>query len=391
MTYRTTGLLASAAALALTAGASLATTILTNGTDGTITNSLCVGQDCTGSENFGFDTLRLKENNTRIKFDDTSASGSFPYVDWQIRANGSNNGDANELGFDDITNNKTPFLIGAGAPTNSLVVKGSSGDIGIGTANPSLELHVVDGDSPALRLQQDSSNGWSPHTWDIAGNETNFFIRDVNNSSHLPFRILPGSGTDDALVIKGNGYVGLGTDNPSAALHVRHTDGNAMVLVEELNGTSGPRTLINLKNNGRPEVVMANTSENGEWSFGAGTKFILKQGAVGTTSGAKTKMLEIDELGNATFTGTVTSSGPTCSTGCDAVFDADYPLPSIADHAAQMFALGHLPNVGPTRPNEPVNMSEQYGRMLNELEKAHIYISELAPRKHRPEGRHRRS
>lgn len=42
-----------------------------------------------------------------------------------------------------------------------------------------------------------------------------------------------------------------------------------------------------------------------------------------------------------------------------------------------MFASGHLPNVGPTDPGKPVNMSEQYGRILNELEHAHIYIADL--------------
>ena len=40
--------------------------------------SLCVGNDCVNGESFGFDTMRLKENNLRIHFDDTSTSASFP-------------------------------------------------------------------------------------------------------------------------------------------------------------------------------------------------------------------------------------------------------------------------------------------------------------------------
>ena len=35
----------------------------------------CVGFDCVNGEAFGTDTLRLKENNTRLAFDDTTASG----------------------------------------------------------------------------------------------------------------------------------------------------------------------------------------------------------------------------------------------------------------------------------------------------------------------------
>jgi len=59
------------------------------------------------------------------------------------------------------------------------------------------------------------------------------------------------------------------------------------------------------------------------------------------------------------------------------VFDADYDLPTIEEHAREMFAKKHLPEIGPTIPLAPINLSEQYGKMLNELEKAHIYIAEL--------------
>ena len=39
-----------------------------------VQRSLCVGFDCVNNESFGFDTIRLKENNTRIKFEDTSVA-----------------------------------------------------------------------------------------------------------------------------------------------------------------------------------------------------------------------------------------------------------------------------------------------------------------------------
>jgi uncharacterized coiled-coil protein SlyX len=58
------------------------------------------------------------------------------------------------------------------------------------------------------------------------------------------------------------------------------------------------------------------------------------------------------------------------------VFSQDYDLPSIAEHAEAMWSLGHLPNVGPTPENTPINVSDKLGRMLNELEHAHIYIAE---------------
>ena len=47
-----------------------------------VQGSACIGLDCVNNESFGFDTIRLKENNTRIKFDDTSTSTGFPANDW---------------------------------------------------------------------------------------------------------------------------------------------------------------------------------------------------------------------------------------------------------------------------------------------------------------------
>ncbi|WP_425099096.1 hypothetical protein [Tropicibacter sp. S64] len=66
-----------------------------------------------------------------------------------------------------------------------------------------------------------------------------------------------------------------------------------------------------------------------------------------------------------------------CSAGCDRVFDEDYPLPSIAEQAALMKTLKHLPNVGPTPEDGPFNLTAMTGGMLNELEKAHLYIGQL--------------
>lgn len=190
-----------------------------------VQGSLCVGLDCVSTENFGFDTQRFKENNLRINFDDTSNSGSFPANDWRIIINDSDNGGANYFGVEDATAGRRPFTVEAGAPSNSLYVE-SDGDVGIKTSNPDVELHMVEGNTPTMRMEQDGSSGFSSQTWDIAGNETNFFVRDVTNSSVLPLRIFPGNTNDDQLVIR-NSQVGIGTDNPTAELHIK--EGNLLL------------------------------------------------------------------------------------------------------------------------------------------------------------------
>jgi len=203
--------------------------------DGIFQGSLCVGFDCVNNESFGFDTLRLKENNTRIGFDDTSV-GAFPSNDWTIVANDSASGGANYLGFEDVTGGKFPFKVTAGAPTNSLFVA-SNGKLGLGTGTPVLNIHTVSSDTPAMRLEQNGSGGFTPQTWDIAGNEANFFIRDVTGGSRLPFRIRPGAPTS-SIDIAASGNVGIGTASPSYDLDVANTGANTSLAVRRTDGVT---------------------------------------------------------------------------------------------------------------------------------------------------------
>ncbi|WP_055443501.1 hypothetical protein [Lacinutrix himadriensis] len=192
--------------------------------DSIIIGSQCVGLDCVDGENFGFDTVRLKENNLRIHFDDTSASASFAANDWRISINDTANGGLNYFAIDDATAGTNPFRILAGAGNNAFYLN-ASGNLGLGTATPAVELHVTDGDTPTLRLEQDGAVGWTPQTWDVAGNEANFFVRDVTNGSALPFRIQPGAATS-SLYIAATGNVSLGDNSPSEKLEV---NGNAAI------------------------------------------------------------------------------------------------------------------------------------------------------------------
>ena len=191
-----------------------------------ITGSQCVGFDCLtdGTEVFSFDTIKLKENNLQIYFDDTSATAGFPANDWRIIANDSASGGASYLAIQDATAGIKPFTISAGAPANSIYVN-SSGNLGLGTSTPVVEVHVVDSDTPTLRLEQDSTGGWTPQTWDMAGNESNFFIRDVTGGSKLPFRIQPGA-PSNALTLKANGRIGIGTWSPEYVFHVKTNNNN---------------------------------------------------------------------------------------------------------------------------------------------------------------------
>lgn len=191
-----------------------------------VQGSACVGLDCVNGEVFGFDTIRLKENNTRLQFEDTSAAG-FPLNNWQIRANSSAAGGASFLAFVDqgaAGNSETGtivFEVDAGAPANSVKVA-SNGKVGLRTATPVLDVHANTSDTPAIRLEQNNSGGFTAQTWDMAGNEANFFVRDVTGGSRLPFRIRPGAPTS-SIDIAASGNVGIGSAAPGFPLDVLTT------------------------------------------------------------------------------------------------------------------------------------------------------------------------
>ncbi|WOT06304.1 tail fiber domain-containing protein [Shewanella youngdeokensis] len=319
-----------------------------------VTGSLCAGFDCVNGESFNFDTLRLKENNLRIKFEDTSASSSFPSNDWQITINDSANGGANKFSIDDIDSSKTPFTIEAGAPNHSVYVD-DGGRVGIGTSTPLFNLHAVSGNTPTLRLEQNSSSGFTAQAWDIGSNETNFFVRDASNGSALPFKIRP-SAPNNSLYIDTDGDIGLGTATPAADLHVVSNNSNALLIgnnqadytmlvngdgkthiqgdnldtdattcgsngslniacgrftplatIEENNSSATGRTLLALKNNAPGWLSMEDTTKNTVWLISnapTGLNFVLHD----KTTDTITTPLIIENNGDITVAGVVNQS-----------------------------------------------------------------------------------
>jgi Chaperone of endosialidase len=242
-----------------------------------VQQSLCVGFDCVNNENFGFDTIRLKENNLRIHFDDTSTQAGFPANDWRLIANDSASGGSSKFSIEDSTSAKTPFTITAGAATNSIFAD-STGRIGFRTSTPVLDLHVATSNTPAIRLEQNNSGGFTAQTWDIGANEANFFVRDVTGGSKLSLRIRPGAPTS-SLDISADGDVGIGTASPSNKLHVLSSGSGAFdgkVLVQNTSGTAIVREMLELSNSGGAMLIFSNPAQVGtRWTqLQSGTSFL---------------------------------------------------------------------------------------------------------------------
>lgn len=179
-----------------------------------VQGSACVGFDCVNGESFGFDTIRMKEHNLRVHFDDTSVAAGFPTTQWRVVVNDSNSGGLSRFSIEDSDAAKVPLTVEANSTTNSVYVD-STGKVGFRTSTPVLDLHVHTSNTPAVRLDQNNTGGFAAQIWDIGANEANFFIRDVTNFSRLPFRIRPGAPTS-SIDINASGTVGINDASPNS-------------------------------------------------------------------------------------------------------------------------------------------------------------------------------
>ncbi len=371
MTLRTFSAVAIAAGVLTLAPVTPAGADIIHNDDVLILRSLCVGFDCVNGEVFGSDTIRLKENNLRIHFLDTSV-GSFPSTDWRLVANSNASGGLNHFSVDDATAGRTIFRIEGNAPSNSLYVD-DGGRIGFGTSTPVVDLHSRDGDTPTLRLEQDGSSGFAPQSWDVAGNETSFFIRDASNGSTLPFRIFPGS-PSNALNIAGDGDIGIGTTSPDASLHVNYSGTDDGVHVE--GSSSSTLNLLSLENAaGRPRFEIINgsvPSNGGIWNFdvlnSGDFAFIKFSGPTFTFAGNGNLTIDGDFFSN-------TCSGSPCAP--DYVFEDDYDLLSLDELESFITENKHLPNVPSAEELAgPVNLSKMQMTLLEKIEELTLYTLE---------------
>ncbi|WP_136439984.1 hypothetical protein [Pacificoceanicola onchidii] len=355
-------------------------------TNTTIHNRLCIGADCATTENYGSDpvTLRLNSLKPGIDFIDASSDPGFPNNDWRIEINDDAATDLSFFRIRDVSSDIVPFQIEAGASPAALYVD-DSGNVGFGTTLPEATLDIRGGTNPTIRLEGFYTSGLAVLDMEANvrlikddGNNVNGVLEisraGTANSAPVRFEL---SAPPDAFVVDHSGNIGMGTkDLDSATALTIEKSGAARIHLLDTSSVSAPREMFKMENNGGSYFTLANTATSNEWYFvhenNTQGRFFVNHSDGGIQMG-------LTKDGNMTLMGELFTAG-SCAAGCDRVFDEDYPLPSIPEQAAMMRALKHLPNVGPTPEDGPFNITKMTGGMLNELEKAHLYIVELEAR-----------
>lgn len=249
----------------------------------------------------------------------------------------------------------------------SVFIDRSANNIGMGTATPLAELHIKDV-SPNIMLEEVAPD----NRWQLIAINSELSIGNTTTGFSDTF-IIDGDAPNNTLVLEENG-IGMGTNAPESALHVKRTDGTARIKVEDASATpDNTRIQLEMINNGTAQFSLKNTkiSPTVDWRF-QNFQGLFRINKAGTGVPEMT----LDGLGNVSFLGSV-SANNNAATFPDYVFEPDYKLMPL-DKLQQFISKNkHLPNVisksDVAANDNTVNMSALQYTLLEKIEELTLY------------------
>jgi len=272
-----------------------------------------------------------------------------------------------------------------------------NGHVGIGISAPTEKLHIADlgvsdgvriqgsADTTQVRLYLDNTHPDGGRNYvlqstggDVPAGNGNFVIRDVSAEANR-------------FSIESTGDIGIGNTSPSGKLDISEDNRNIVFHVADVPFQEFPlpfqpnfrSSWIEFRHGNNAKGLIESHEDDGSLTFYAGSSvtrtMTLKNGNVGIGTTIPSSKLEVVN-GNIRVTGGSFIDDGTTLNSPDYVFTPEYKLESIQEHADFMWENKHLPAVSSAaeiRTSGGYNMAQRREQMLEELEKAHIYIAQL--------------
>ncbi|WP_136444119.1 hypothetical protein [Pacificoceanicola onchidii] len=346
--------------------ASHAQTVLTG--NHSVDGSLCVGADCVAAEGFSAAPMKVKENNTRLYFEDTSIGPSYPSNDWLLQANDSTINGAEYFAIVDDETDRQVLRLDAGAPDNALYVN-SFGNVGVGTSLPQADLHIITGNVSKLRMQNTSAGA----DWDINIGSAGLGLLERPGTTE-PFFVETGA-PSDAFWIEDTGDLGFGTNKPEASVDIFRSDNSARIRVRDT-GSSGAQEMFAMVNNGGSYFTLDNTDAGTTWYFvhenAAPNRFIISDAV------ADGPEMSLTADGVLTVPGGFVV-GSTALNVPDYVFEPGYDLRPLSEVSAFIDENGHLPEVPSAAEvaRDGLDMTSMQMTQLKKIEEMTLYMLEM--------------
>ncbi|MCP4697732.1 MAG: hypothetical protein GY862_12905 [Gammaproteobacteria bacterium] len=250
------------------------------------------------------------------------------------------------------------------------------GKIGIGMS-PHQDWAITIGGEQHPRIYLKSDNTGIDNEAAIAFgnyNGTEFFELGTDNDQSNAFHIGNQYFGEKYLTVTNNGRVGIGTQVPGSPLHV-YDDDYTFIVVDAPEAYE--RGIRWAKDGGVTWSLYTEQSDSSDIlrfrsHIGSITPISIRHNGnvgIGTTA----------PIGKLDVNGTIYQRG--AELHADYVFEPDYLLESIEAHAEKMWREKHLPAVPKAQTDENGREILEVGAhrkgMLEELEKAHVYIEQL--------------
>ena len=214
-------------------------------------------------------------------------------------------------------NNQSLLQVSSPTNANILFVSGS-GNIGIGTTNPIVKLHISQSSGIFQRVDINNANADGVNattqyytnagaTADLFG-ATSFRLQGGTTDAFKQFQVYIANLTSPRFIINGSGNVGINTTSPNARLHISGANNEALLIVSSSTapsalfvsgsgnvgiGTSTPSTTLNV--NGTTLLQGGQTTVRGSGATSATTTLLVQ-------NSTPTNLMTILDNGQFTYT-----------------------------------------------------------------------------------------